>query len=111
MEQRDVNKMLAFSQEKMKKIGIFDASHLFCDVYCFEPGQVQKPHTHEGSDKVYFVLEGRGTFRVGQEEKEVGERNLVLAPSGVEHGVSNNSRERLILLVIMAPNPNTAHSH
>ena len=49
----------------MKKNGVFETERLFCDVYCFEAGQAQSVHTHEGSDKVYFVLEGRGLFHVG----------------------------------------------
>ncbi len=28
-----------FSSEKMKKNNIFQTQRLFCDVYCFEPGQ------------------------------------------------------------------------
>lgn len=28
-----------FSCEKMKKNNIFQTTRLFCDVYCFEPGQ------------------------------------------------------------------------
>ena len=28
-----------FSSEKMKKNNIFQTPRLFCDVYCFEPGQ------------------------------------------------------------------------
>jgi len=31
---------------------------------------------------------------------------VVLAPSGVEHGVENTGELRLTLLVLMAPNPN-----
>ena len=95
----------------MKKTGIFDTAHLFCDLYAFEPGQVQKPHTHHNSDKVYYVLEGVGSFKIGDEEKDLGENHVALAPAGVEHGVSNRTTERLVLLVMMAPNPNTDHSH
>lgn len=111
MEYRDVLQNKIFSTEKMKKTGLFDRPYFFSDLYCFEPGQVQKPHTHHDSDKTYFVLEGRGTFKVGDEELVLGEHQLVLAPAGVEHGVSNRTDQQLVLLVTMAPNPNTEHSH
>ena len=96
---------VGFAPDKMKKNGLFETDRLFCDLYCFEPGQAQNPHTHEGSDKVYFVLEGRGRFQIGQVEKELGEKELALAPSGQRHGVSNPGPGRLLLLVLMAPKP------
>jgi len=111
MQVRDITQALVFSPDKMKKISLFDTPRLFCDVYCFEPGQSQKLHTHHESDKVYYVLEGKGMFKVGTEEKELGENHITLAPAGVEHGVTNHGSERLVLLVLMAPNPNRPHSH
>ena len=95
-----------FSTEKMKKVSLFDTANLFCDLYCLRPGQSQKPHTHQGADKIYFVLEGRGTFVVGEEEKVLEAGEIVLAPSGAVHGVTNHTPQPLNLLVVMAPNPN-----
>jgi quercetin dioxygenase-like cupin family protein len=94
-----------FSKEKMKKNGIFETERFFCDLYCFEPGQVQAPHAHHGSDKVYYVVSGRGSFQVGDEERELGEGEIAMAPSGQNHGVVNRSSDRLIVLVYMAPKP------
>jgi len=39
-----------FSPEKMVKTGLFETGRFFCDLYCFEPGQIQKPHSHSDSD-------------------------------------------------------------
>ena len=39
---------MQFSPDKMKKNGIFETEHFFCDTYCFEPGQSQSPHTQIG---------------------------------------------------------------
>lgn len=96
-----------FSTEKMKKVSLFDTANLFCDLYCLRPGQSQKPHTHQGADKIYFVLQGRGLFVVGEEERVLKAGEIVLAPSGAIHGVTNNSHRTLNLLVMMAPNPNS----
>lgn len=96
---------MAFSSEKMKKVNLFTTDRMFCDVYCFEPGQEQTPHTHTGSDKIYYVLEGRATVRVGDETRQLGQGEIALAPSGEEHGVSNHGPGQLILLVYMAPKP------
>lgn len=94
-----------FSAEKMVKAGLFETGRFFCDLYCFEAGQVQKPHFHSDSDKVYVVLEGHGRFQVGEEEQNLGALTAVLAPAGMEHGVVNPGPGRLVLLVFMAPKP------
>lgn len=102
---RKIAEALQFLPDKMKKNGLFETERLFCDLYCFEPGQAQNPHIHEGSDKIYFVVQGKGLFRIGEDEKELGEQHIVIAPSGERHGVSNPGPDRLVLLVVMAPKP------
>ena len=72
---------------------------------CLEPKQVQKLHAHEGADKFYFVLEGSGTFVVGEREQEANVGMLIIAPAGIEHGVTNTGASRLSLLVSIAPSP------
>jgi len=96
---------MSFSAEKMKKNGVFETERFFCDTYCFEPGQEQKAHTHAHEDKVYYVLEGRGAFTVGLEERELAAGEIALAPAGQSHGVANRSQERLVTLVFVTPKP------
>ncbi|MGP0564559.1 MULTISPECIES: cupin domain-containing protein [unclassified Nitrospina] len=100
-----VRDQAAFNAEKMSKVSLFDTDRFFCDVYCLEPGQAQKVHAHEGSDKIYYVLEGKGRVTVGAEEKEMSADEITLAPSGEEHGVVNHTDRRLVMLVFMAPKP------
>lgn len=106
MQSKNVKAEERFSAEKMQKVSLFETDRMFSDVYCLEPGQEQKAHAHAGADKIYYVLEGTGRFRVGDEEQDLGPDHIVLAPSDVEHGVRNASPARLTLLVFMAPNPN-----
>ena len=102
---RKISEAMRSASDKMKKNGLFETERLFCDLYCFEPGQSQAPHSHEGSDKVYFVIQGRGLFRVADEERELGKDEIAIAPSGQRHGVTNPGPDRLVLLVFMAPKP------
>lgn len=102
---RNVAQAAAFSAEKMKKVNLFDTPRMFCDVYCFEPGQEQAAHSHAGSDKVYYVISGTAQIRVGSEEREARAGTAVLAPSDAPHGVRNPGPERLQVLVFMAPKP------
>jgi mannose-6-phosphate isomerase-like protein (cupin superfamily) len=105
LESKRVEAEVSFSEEKMKKNSLFDSIHLFYDAYCLRPGQSQKVHAHEGSDKVYYVLRGTGRFTVGDEEGDLGEGHAVIARAGVPHGVRNETHEDLVLLVTMAPKP------
>ncbi|HEX8709047.1 MAG TPA: cupin domain-containing protein [Pyrinomonadaceae bacterium] len=88
---------------KFYKTTLWQGQHLMVGLNCLEPGQAQPPHAHQGADKFYFVLEGRGLFQIGGEEREARAGTVVIAPAGVEHGVANTSDERLSLLVSIAP--------
>lgn len=105
MEIRRIDEAIAFNEAKMAKNALFDSPHMFYDVYCLLPGQAQKVHAHEGSDKVYLVLEGKARFTIGDEVQDHGPRHAVIARAGVPHGVANASDEQLVLLVTMAPPP------
>ena len=94
-----------FAAKKLNKVNLFTSPRMFCDIYCFEPDQEQKLHSHDGEDKIYYVLEGTGRFTVGNETRDLGPGTAILVPPPEPHGVVNPGPERLILLVFMAPNP------
>ena len=102
----DTNSARRFAAQKLQKLNLFETAQMFCDVYCLEPGQSQAPHGHAGASKFYYVVEGKGTFQVGGETRELGPGGLAWAGPGEPHGVTNASGARLVLLVAMAPNPN-----
>jgi len=101
----DVASRLAFSPEKLRKVGLVDTPNLFCDASCLEAGQEQAGHRHAVGDKLYYVLSGTARIRVGGEERELIAGHLACARAGEEHGVRNPGPDRLALLVIMAPKP------
>jgi len=51
------------------------------------------------------VVEGRGRFRVGDDEQHLSPGEGVLAASGETHGIVNDSEARLVVLTLMAPPP------
>jgi quercetin dioxygenase-like cupin family protein len=104
----DTTSRRRFSDEKMQKVNLFETPQMFCDVYCLEPGQSQKPHGHASATKFYYVVEGTALFTIGGREETHGPGGLAWAAAGEEHGVTNATDERLVLLVSMAPNPNTS---
>jgi quercetin dioxygenase-like cupin family protein len=94
-----------FDPAKMQKINLFETPRFFCDVYCLEPGQSQKPHRHEAADKIYAVLEGQVSARVGEETATLTPGQAILAPAGLDHGLENPGPGRAAVLVFMAPRP------
>jgi quercetin dioxygenase-like cupin family protein len=105
METRNIGDLIRFSAEKMQKVPLFDSTNYFYDLYCLRPGQDQRVHTHAQSDKIYFVLRGRGVFHIAGEERELASGETVIARPGQDHGVKNVSAEDLVLLVFMTPRP------
>ena len=101
----DVSECKRFSPEKFQKVNLFETERMFCDVYCFEPGQEQTPHKHQGTDKIYYVLEGKGLVQIGAERRELLPGMAAHANSGEEHAVNNPGPDRLVMLVFMAPHP------
>jgi quercetin dioxygenase-like cupin family protein len=104
----DTNTVRGFAPEKLSKHNLLETEHMFCDVYCLEPGQAQKLHAHSDATKLYLVLEGRAALTCGDQTRELGPGGLAWSPPGEPHGVANTSGERAVLLVAMAPNPNAA---
>lgn len=89
----------------MGKSTLFRSERVLVGLNAFEPGQEHRLHTHEGMDKVYQVLEGRGTFLLDDREVGMEAGELLVAPSGVPHGIRNDGEERLLVLAILAPAP------
>lgn len=102
----DPQEVATFSDEKLRKVNLYESPRLFCDVYCLNPGQVQKIHTHAENDKIYVALSGACQVTVGETTTALEPGRLAIAPAGAPHGVRNNSDAPATLLVVMAPNPN-----
>lgn len=91
--------------EKFYKTTLFRSDALLLGLNCLEPGQVQTAHVHDDQDKFYFVVEGNGRFQIGDEVVTAVTGEVVWAPAGVLHGVTNAADVRLTLLVGIAPAP------
>lgn len=97
-----------YAVEKPSKLNLFETPRFFLDVWGLLPGQEQKPHLHDGNDKIYLCLEGEVEVSVGEDSGRLGRGQAVLCRAGERHGVRNDGPHRAVLLVFMAPNPNAA---
>jgi mannose-6-phosphate isomerase-like protein (cupin superfamily) len=59
----------------------------------------QQPHTE---DEVYYIVEGRGVIRVGEEDRAVEAGTIVFVAAHVEHRFHTISQD-LKILVFFAP--------
>jgi len=100
-----LDQMSRFQSDKMAKVDVVSSPRLVCGLNCFEPGQAQKVHAHPGADKLYLVMEGRGEFSVGGEKRSLGRGDLLYVPENVPHGVTNTSAGRLVVAIVITPNP------
>jgi quercetin dioxygenase-like cupin family protein len=105
MEIQSIPELIRFADEKMQKIPVFDSEKYFFDVYCLKPGQDQRIHSHAESDKIYYVLRGKGRFHIDGAEQDLTSGQAIVARPNQTHGVRNASAEDLVLLVFMSPRP------
>jgi mannose-6-phosphate isomerase-like protein (cupin superfamily) len=63
----------------------------------------QKPHTE---DEVYYVVRGRATIRVAEEDRPVGPGSVIYVAAGVSHRFHTIEQD-LEILVIFAPAQHT----
>lgn len=91
--------------EKHYKTTLWRSDTLLLGINCLEPGQVQKAHDHQDQDKFYYIIEGTGRFQLGTAQINAATGQVIWAPAGMVHGVTNDSDGRLTLLVGIAPAP------
>ena len=94
-----------FSHERFYKGTLYESAHMLVGIDCLAIGQSQHPHMHAGHDKMYYIQQGVGHFRVGDETFDVQPGDVVWAPADTLHAVDNTGDQPLIMLITMAPQP------
>jgi mannose-6-phosphate isomerase-like protein (cupin superfamily) len=67
-----------------------------------EPGSEQKAHSH-GPQQVYVITRGQGRMRVGEDERDVSEGQMVFIPPNEEHGIVNTGETTLTYVSAATP--------
>ncbi|HYX82051.1 MAG TPA: cupin domain-containing protein [Gemmatimonadales bacterium] len=70
-------------------------------LYVLQPGEPDKQEPHS-EDELYYVVGGRATIRVGDEDRPVGPGSAIFVPAGIEHHFHSITVE-LQVLVVFAP--------
>jgi mannose-6-phosphate isomerase-like protein (cupin superfamily) len=82
-------------------VDFFASGLLSCGLAIWPKGVVDRQQPH-AEDEVYYVIEGRGQIRVGDEERPVKAGSLVFVATGVEHRFHDIEAD-LRILVFWAP--------
>ncbi len=72
----------------------------FIDRVVVPPGSKIGFHKHGENEEMYVLLEGTGIMKIEDEEVLVKKGDMILNPIGGRHGLTNNSKESIDLLVI-----------
>lgn len=60
-------------------------------------------HHHVKTEEIYYVLEGEGSMRIGDEERSVGAGDAIAIPPGAFHRITNTGTTVLRFLCCCAP--------
>ncbi len=67
-----------------------------------QTGNVPK-HLHNSADEIQYVIAGKGTFLLGNEQREVGPGDLIIVPRDVAHGSMATSADFKALAMKLPP--------
>jgi mannose-6-phosphate isomerase-like protein (cupin superfamily) len=66
-------------------------------------GATTTPHYHPQTEEIYYILEGSGCMRIGNESKDVTVGDAIAIPPGETHQIENTGDKMLVFLCCCAP--------
>lgn len=103
MENFRVEELIEYSSEKRVRKKLLQSDGLISEMVCYEPGQDTVPHHHPNQDEIFYVVEGNGTIRIGEETVAVSASSVVFAPRDTQHAISAAADSRLVILFFKGP--------
>lgn len=67
------------------------------------PGFAVKPHYHKTHEEIYYLRQGHGRMRVGDDWREVASGDAIYIPVNQVHSLENTGPTDIILVVIVGP--------
>jgi quercetin dioxygenase-like cupin family protein len=101
----NLNKLVEFSQkdslldtiEKRQRVkkNVLKTKKFNIVLICLESGQEIPPRS-EPYEVCFYIIDGSGTFTVGEEKYDLAEGNIVFVPANVVRGIKSNKRLTLL---------------
>ena len=102
MNTLDLKKLINFKPDKISREMLDDKPEMRIALMCLEAGQELTPHKAP-LRLLMYVVEGRGTFTVGEEKVEADEKTCIPCDPMVSHGFSADKGEKLVVMAIVTP--------
>lgn len=102
MEIIDLKKLIKFYPDKISREMLDDKPEMRIALMCLEPGQQLNPHKAP-LRLLMYVVEGKGTFTVGEEKIEADEKTCIPCDPMVQHGFAADKGERLVVMAVVTP--------
>lgn len=67
------------------------------------PGKATTEHYHPKAEEIYYILQGKGKIRIGDETRELMSQDAVAIRPGDHHKIWNTGDEDLVFLCCCAP--------
>ena len=102
MEILDLKKLIKFYPNKISRDMLNDKPEMRIALMCLEPGQKLEPHKAP-LRLLMYVVEGKGTFTVGDEKIEADEKTCILCEPMEPHGFEADKGKRLVVIAVVTP--------
>jgi len=102
MTRIELRKHMKFDRRRHLSELVHDSPNSRVVLFSFEPGQGLDPH--ESTSEVIFIgMEGKADVLVGDKETTIAEKEIVVCPPNISHGL--RAAERAAVLAIITPRP------
>jgi mannose-6-phosphate isomerase-like protein (cupin superfamily)/DNA-directed RNA polymerase subunit RPC12/RpoP len=101
----NLNDIREFDKKDILKMSPLTTDKFVFNTFFFSPGQVLKLHKHPASDELFYIVEGRGQFTVGDNQVMVDSGSVIYGPAGVPHGLVNSGDTGIVMTSLQSPKP------
>jgi mannose-6-phosphate isomerase-like protein (cupin superfamily) len=91
----EIRELLAYRNSAIRNQSLAEAR--------LPPGASTTPHHHPRTEEIYYILEGEGVARIGDETRGVKPGDAIAIPPGTAHQVRNSGQGVLKFLCCCAP--------
>jgi quercetin dioxygenase-like cupin family protein len=102
METIDLKKVSKFYPDRISREMLKDSPEMRIALMCLNPGQKLDPHKAP-LRLLMYVVEGKGTFTVGEEKIVADERTCIPCDPSVPHGFAADQGEKLVVMAVVTP--------
>ncbi len=102
MQTIDLKKQIKFNPDRISREMLDDKPEMRIALMCLEPGQKLEPHKAP-LRLLMYVVEGKGTFTVGDQKIVADEKTCITCDPSVPHGFAADQGEKLVVMAVVTP--------